>query len=292
MTMELNKVIHLLYIDRREDSIKNDFGKGLIIGGSLNYPNSVILASEFATISGNGYTALAVCKSIYPSIISRCHPSCIYEISESDESISFSKAKQLEIIKKYNAILFGNGVIESKENRELLIYLLNNYEGNLIIDATGLTILSKLYIDHFKPKVLLTPHLGEAKKLFKVSLPSRNIDDYLIYAKEYCLKHHCSILLKSYQSVLIDENGKITKCDYLPTPSLAKAGSGDGLAGFLLGLLSYADKIIDYNDVIIFADTLIHKAAKKAEENFSSGISNILFAKDEIIKIIQEELTH
>lgn len=282
----IKEEIKKVFFDRKIDSIKNDFGKALILGGSRRYPNSVLISSMFASLSGNGYVALGVPNSIYSIIASRVNPMQIFEPSkEENDSLCFSMEDKERIIKTYSSILFGNGILESEENRDLLCYLLKNYKGNLIIDATGISLLKDMSFS-FGGKLLLTPHLGEAKKLFDISISSRNPMDYIPSALEYQRKNLCNILLKSNVSYLIDESKEIKIGASIPSQSLAKAGSGDGLAGFLCGMLSYADKIIGYDETILLCDELIHQAAHLSQKENSIGLANILSAKEKIKEII------
>ena len=127
--------IRKLYQERKEDSIKSDFGRSLLLGGSLPYPNALVIASDLAHLSGNGYTALGVPRSIYPILACRVYPTLIFEPSEMDGDFLFYGEETWKRIRKtYDAILFGNGIKDCKENEEVLVSLLKEYEGNLIID--------------------------------------------------------------------------------------------------------------------------------------------------------------
>lgn len=286
--MNFQDDIKKIYHDRKVDAIKNDFGKTLLIGGSKKFPNGILISSQFAALSGNGYSALGVPSSIYPVVASRSELTQIFEPSILDsDSIEYDPLRINVIVKTYQSILFGPGISETKENLNLLTNLLKEFEGNLIIDATGLRLLAKVDVKEFRPNVLLTPHLGEARYLFQSDVHSRDAKDYVIDAKKYQKLHRCSILLKSYQSLLVASNGRVYESEAPLTPCLAKAGSGDGLAGYLACLLAYADKIIGYKETILFADKMIHEAAKLAQDKYSPGVANILTAKDEIINLIK-----
>ncbi len=286
--MNFQDDIKKIYHDRQIDAIKNDFGKALLIGGSKKFPNGIVISSEFASISGNGYSALGVPSTIYPIVASRCNLTQIFEPSILDsDSVEYDPLRINVLAKTYQSILFGPGIADTKENLKLLTTLLQDYEGNLVIDATGLKLLSKVNVKEFRPNVLLTPHLGEARSLFASDVHSREAKDYVADAKKYIKLHHCSILLKSFDSILVTSTGKVLECEAPKTPCLAKAGSGDGLAGYLTGLLSYADKIIGYHETILFANRMIHEAARLAQEKYTPGYANILTAKEQIVNLIR-----
>lgn len=287
--MNFRDDIRKIYLERDPKAIKNDFGKALLLGGSTSYPNGIVISSQFASLSGNGYTALGVPCTIYPIVASRSPLTQIFQPSMSSlDSLVYDDETLESMMKNYSSILFGPGIKESKENLSLLSKLLSRYEGNLVIDATGLVLLSQVDILKYRPRVLLTPHLGEARRLFHSDIHSREALDYVEDAKRFIEKHSCHILLKSSSSVLVSNDKSVYQDENILTPALAKAGSGDGLAGYLAGLLSYADKLISYEEVILFANHMIHKAASLAQDLLSPGIASILDCKDQIINIINE----
>lgn len=281
-----NELIQKLFFERDRKSIKSDYGKALILGGSLRYPLSVLISESFASLSGCGYVGLGVSRPVYPIVASRASLRCIFEPGavESD-CLVYSKEDLDRMLSFYSCILFGNGIALNKENKDLLLYLLKNYTGNLIIDAGGLSLLDEISID-FRPRVLLTPHLGEANRLFHKNQHSREGQDYFDCAKSYAISHHCNILLKSYVSYLVNQSGEIKVGCRVSSQSLAKAGSGDGLGGYLCGLLSYSDKIIGYDDSILLADEILHQAAHLSQQENSIGLADILSAKEKIKKIV------
>lgn len=264
-----------IYFNRKPDSIKSDFGKTLIIAGSKKYPGASFIASQFAELAGVGYVALSVPETIYTIAASKVSNNIIYEFFSSGDDFIWSDDYS-KVIKGYNSVLFGNGVNDSISN---LVFLKNLIAtaNNLVIDGTGLNIIANnveiLKRDN-KNKILLTPHLGELKRLLKIDDCSRNPNDYLLKCKEFCQKYNVNVLIKSYSSILVLENQTFLNSNYAPTPSLARAGSGDALAGYITGLLAYATAKFDYQMVIMEADKAIHEAAMKFSKINSDGTLN------------------
>ena len=117
---------------------------------------------------------------------------------------------------------------------------------------------------------------------------SRKAEDYLPSAREFISSHRCNILLKSNQSIYINEKEEVYPCLSSSVPALAKAGSGDGLAGYLAGLLAYSDKIIGFDETVLFADKMIHEAALSSQKELSSGVADILSSAEKVKEIISE----
>ncbi len=290
------KIIRDLYWDRSPKGLKSDFGKALLIGGSLAYPGSIAISSLFAALSGDGYNALAVPRSVYPIIASRAPLSAIYE-NLLDEDDSFLVKENIPLLERclrsYSSILFGNGVKDSQENYAFLSYLIARDEGILVIDATGLALLAKYGVEILKKKqkksvILLTPHLREASKLLGQDLKTKDPEAYQTSGTAFAQKYGVYLLLKSYRSLLIDPSGKAFASEYGPTPSLGKAGSGDGLVGYLTGLLTYGTTKESVSDLILFADTLVHEGARQAEIEQSPGWASILSVPEKIASLIKK----
>ncbi len=281
-----------LYFQRNENAIKSDNGKALLIGSSRNFPNATLIASECAVLSGNGYNAVSVPDSVYPVVFSRVSPLCIHQ--EIPCSMDDFLLDDFSYLKKYDSVLFGNGVSVSEKNYQFLKGLIENAENNLVLDASALRLLSEYGSDILKSKkkeskILLTPHLGEAGALLHENLHSKDPNDYLLKAKEFAQKYDVSILLKSVSSILVLPDGNSFRSDYSPTVSLAKAGSGDGLSGYITGLLSFAMKYVSYQDVILFADMMIHLSMSELEKINSPSLYSILSLR-EGMKIVLNRL--
>ncbi len=296
--MNFSQIIKDLYVERDDKSNKSDNGRVLIIGGSKSFPNAVSLAASFASLAGPGYVSLAVPEDIYFVLATR-NPAPFVYVNFKTKSDEFLLKENKEVLDKvllqYDSILFGNGIFDSQNNYRFLEYIVKNYSGNLIIDATGLKLLAdndSRCLKEKKPvsRILLTPHLGEARRLFHCELISREAEDYLAFAKEYVEQNKVYLLLKSYSSIFINLEKEVYTSNYVPTPSLSKAGSGDGLAGYLAGLLAYGLRKEKFTDLVIFGDQLIHLAAYQAQQHLSAGIASILDVPLYVQKLISEEL--
>lgn len=286
MTQALfNEMENEIYLHRDPQKNKADFGRALLIGSSHAYPLAVLIAERAASKVGNGYLALSVPDEVYPIAASRCSLTTIFEPIENHHESFIPSEGIFERLDRYDAILFGNGIASTKENYEFLCELIRNYRKRLVLDATALSLLAAFGCEILLKKaetseILLTPHLGEARRLFKSNIQSRNPKEYLSPALAFCQKYHIHMLLKSYQSYYVDEK-EATLSPVLSSPSLAKAGSGDGLAGYLAGVLAFPLKK-ELKERVLFADRMIHLAAKTSEQEKTVGGANIISAIEKI----------
>lgn len=271
--MDLKTFINKTYYYDDNISIKSDKGRCLIIGGSCKYVGAPILASDFALLSGVGYTSISLPNDIYLYSIPLINKQCIKEILSNNNHDDFNII-DIDIFNKYDSILFGNGVLINDTNKDFLKSLIKDYKHNLIIDASGLEILSKdlkiLLNKNLKNKILLTPHIKELSKLLNCQVISKDPNDYLNDTINFAKTYHVNVLIKSYYSILVSQDGKYYISKYNGIPILGHASSGDMLSGFLAGLL--ANKNLDYLDAIFYGDELFHYAALKLQEDTNKGI--------------------
>ncbi len=293
---EFNRLADEIYHERNPKGIKSDFGRVLIIGGSHRYPFAPVIATEFAQLSSNAIQALSVPENVYAIAASRAPLRTVFvPLHGSRDSFSFGNTEEerennFKAINQFDCILFGNGVSINEENSRFLRDLISSFKGrNLVIDASGLRILASdpdmLLGKNVGTEVILTPHLGEANALFGTESRSRDPKHYVADARNFAIKYRCGILLKSYSSIFVSKDNT-SHSTYSPTPSLAKAGSGDALAGLMSGLESFADKKAGRINTVLLADELLHRAAKNAQESVKSNLASIDDCKSEITRIV------
>lgn len=143
-----------------------------------------------------------------------------------------------------NAILLGPGAGVGEATRSLVAAALTSPgDRSVVLDADALTsfageaaALAGLIAAHRRPTVI-TPHEGEFARLFKgrpdiIAAPGK-----LAQARAAARALGAVVILKGADTVVAAPDGRASiGCD-LP-PSLATAGSGDTLAGFVCGLLA------------------------------------------------------
>lgn len=218
---------------REQNSNKGTFGKVLNISGSKNY----IGAAYFSTVSilkvGGGFAALAAENKIIDSV-SKLLPEAIY--------LSRSEAQ----LKDFTVMLIGCGLGQSfsaKNNFKKFIKEAVKYDIPTVIDADGLNILSELKSLPLSlplnlplpSKTIITPHPMEAARLLGVKLDDilENLENS---AKKLSEKYHCITVLKTHRTIICE--GENIFINEHGNSALAKAGTGDVLAGIIAGLLA------------------------------------------------------
>ena len=247
---------------RPRNSNKGTFGKVLNIAGSEFMPGAAYLSSLGALKVGAGYVQLVSDISVLKTVASLAP-----EIVLSDD---ISKIKSF---KEYRAIIFGCGCDESSQTVDYLNYIVNNMENiPLVIDADGINVLSKNYFK-LNNNVILTPHPKEASRLLDCSLDDV-LNDIENSAKRISEKYHCITVLKTYKTIVTD--GKILYHNMSGCSALAKAGSGDVLAGMIGGFLAQGMRTFDAAVLGVYLHGLTGEIAAKNLSEYGVLASDLL----------------
>jgi hydroxyethylthiazole kinase-like uncharacterized protein yjeF len=154
----------------------------------------------------------------------------------------------------------------------------------LVIDADGLRLLAKTTDWHsrLKTQAILTPHPGEMAGLTGLTVEEIQ-KDRLEVARRYARQWGHIVVLKGALTVIAQPDGKTWVIPFA-NAALAKAGTGDVLAGMITGL---AGQGIPLNHAAIAGVWLHAQAAllllKKVKNNFSIYASEILDLVPEVI---------
>lgn len=221
---------------RKTTANKGSFGKAMLIVGSDAYRGAAYLSLGMALRGGAGYVSFLGEANIAAELRA-AFPEAIYYALGLNET-----EKIFDLADKHTSILVGSGSGVSEELYALISALISREGGPLIIDADGLNSIAKYAVsvkDFFnsaKRTVVLTPHPLELSRLSGLSvseIESARRDVALRLAGEWGV----ILLLKGFGTVITD--GKRLLVNSSGSVALAKAGSGDVLAGLIVSVASY-----------------------------------------------------
>lgn len=262
-TIDATKLRKLLPA-RPDDSHKGTFGKALVVAGSLLYPGAASLATAAAARVGAGIVTLATGRSTLlgpgriPEITLRPLPEADW--GTLGEAAADELLKHLD---KYQALLVGPGLGAEEATRGFIERLLGieqpRHRGHIgfriggeersnaqqtrpelpptVLDADALNHLSALEnwwerLPH--GRCVLTPHVGEMRRLLGVE----ELDaDRVAVAEQAAQKWGQVVVLKGATTVIADPEGR-SLLHAGGNAALATAGTGDVLAGAIVGLLA------------------------------------------------------
>ncbi|MBQ9252358.1 MAG: NAD(P)H-hydrate dehydratase [Clostridia bacterium] len=234
-----------LFPPRKHFANKGTYGYLGLIGGSLKYSGAIRLAASAnaAMRAGAGVVKIAVPRSLCEPLMPLILESTLYPLSESPQGLAFLEEEWRQLTRGLRVIAIGMGMEHTEAIRAGVRFLLQEYEGTLIIDADGLNALSALLreepslLQQAKPRVLLTPHPGEFSRLSGASIPEIQ-QQPLEMAEAFAAEHRVTLLLKGPTTLVTD--GQETYFIDRGAPGMATAGSGDVLSGILSALCAGA----------------------------------------------------
>ncbi len=243
---------------------KGTFGRALVVSGSVNYVGAPCLCTEAACRVGAGLVTLAMPQSIYRTVTTRLTEATFFPLAD-DMGALIPRALQViaEHAPSYQAMLVGPGLGREVVTGEFLCALFAGrapgrkvlgFRGQggavasdapapiclppLVIDADGLYLLSacERWWEHLPPSSVLTPHPGEMAHLLGVDIHTVQADRIQV-AMDAAARWGCTVVLKGAYTVIADPQGHLAVVPFA-NPALATAGTGDVLAGAIVGFMA------------------------------------------------------
>ena len=250
---------------RPRSAHKGTFGTALVVAGSVNYTGAAYLAAAAAYRIGTGLVTAAVPNAIYPMLAGQL-PEATWLLLPADMGVIAGKAAAVlrKELGAANALLLGPGWGQEKPTAEFLRQLLQDGERvgkesgmgfgvrsaiataaaqpvNLpptVVDADALKLLTAIdeWWLRLPAPAVLTPHPGEMGVLSGLGRDAVQADRIGVALRCSAQWGHV-VLLKGAYSVVAAPDGRVTVQPFA-TAALARAGTGDVLAGMTVGLLA------------------------------------------------------
>jgi NAD(P)H-hydrate epimerase len=222
---------------RPEDAHKGTFGAALVAAGSQSYTGAALLSGEAAYRIGAGLVTLAVPASLHPALAGQLPEATWILLPEEQGSIAASGAGRLHAnLGRATALLLGPGFGLHPSTAAFLADFLNPGLPPVVIDADGLKLLAQIeaWPEKLPASAVLTPHPGEMAVL--TGLPVEEIQaNRMEMARGFSREWGHVVVLKGAFTV-IAEPGGCANVIPVASPALARAGTGDVLAGMIAGL--------------------------------------------------------
>ncbi len=225
--------VHALLPERDVRAHKGNFGKILLLCGSLGYTGAAALAAMGALRTGAGLVFLGVPQCIYAIEAVKLNEAIVFPLEDKDGMLSAVAIDTLENkLPQMDAVLIGPGLGQSRGTLEILTHILTRFQGPVVVDADGINLLSahKDILRGRTGQTILTPHEGEFLRIGG-NLSGDRMRDAAVLADDF----GAIIVLKGYETVITDGNSCFI--NHTGNPGMAVGGSGDVLAGMITSLL-------------------------------------------------------
>jgi len=257
------ELVSSLLPERALESHKGTFGVALIAAGSVNYTGAAVLAGEAAYRAGAGLVTLAIPAPLHGVLAGQFPEATWILLPHEGGSVSENASDVLEKnFERATALLIGPGFGVETTTKVFLENLLagrsaqkkaaarigflhgesekkQEAENNMppmVIDADGLKLLAQIKDWHkaLPAPAILTPHPGEMSALTGLSKEEIQGDRQSV-ASRYAKEWGHVVVLKGAFTVIASPDGRVTVIP-VASPALARAGTGDVLAGLIVGL--------------------------------------------------------
>ncbi len=229
---------------RRPDSHKGDYGKVLLIGGSMGMAGAIGLTAMAATRAGAGLVKVLVPDAIQSIVagFSPCYMTRGCESRDGHFALSSLEAVEQELAWA-DVVAIGPGMGRGDAQQAMVQYVYEFASQPLIVDADGLNSLSDGGVElgqHAGPRIL-TPHDREFERVTGTSYGSRQTrEDAAIGLAE---THSIVVVLKGNRTLI--SNGKQLFHNQTGNPGMATGGTGDVLTGIIAALIGQAMSPLD-----------------------------------------------
>ena len=274
--------LRTLLPERRPDANKGTYGKVLMITGSKGMAGAAYLSAKAAYSVGAGlvqiYTDEAnriVLQQLLPEAIITTYT-------------EFDKVKLKELFDWADVVSIGSGLGMSEVSEKIVTYAMQYAKSPCVIDGDGLNILSEdLTLLEHKKNVILTPHMKEMSRLMQCTVeelkksPVRSLQEFVEDYPVVCaMKDARTVVASDEEGIFVNTAGNA---------AMAKAGSGDVLAGIITGLLTQGMGLRLACETGVFLHGLCGDKAKEHKGNYSVLASDLIDVLGEVLKEVCNE---
>jgi len=242
---------------------KGSFGKAMIVAGSSNYVGAPALAAEACYRVGAGLVTVGIPASIQPMVACRISEATYLMLPHDMGAITERAVKVVvDNLDGYDALLVGPGLGREAATGDFVAQLIGGglpsthrpvgFRAHsepadtkeqvnlppLVIDADALNLLADrgAWWEQLRAPAVLTPHPGEMARLIGGHVEDVQ-RDRLGTALRYAAKWGVTVVLKGAFTMVAAADGRSLLMPFA-NPAMGTAGTGDVLAGAIVGLLA------------------------------------------------------
>ena len=244
---------------RMINSRKGENGKVLVVGGSYMYHGAPILSSLAALRTGSDLVYTAVPKNNVQA--TRAASPDLIVIPLADSKLTRGAVNKLlgQIPAGIDSAAIGMGLaIQDVEALKLLVKSLLDSDVRISLDASGL--ISQILPIIKGKNVVVTPHVGEFKRLFGDDTPSDK-KTRISTTEKHAKKNSITILLKGHDDIITD--GANTFINSKKIHRMTVGGTGDVLSGIVASMLSRNRNILESATSAAFLNSFAGKVTQK-----------------------------
>ena len=230
------RVLELLP-DRDPWAHKGNFGRLLLLCGSLGYTGAAALAAMGSLRCGGGLVYLGVPESIYAIEAVKLTEAIVFPLPDHGGTLSVEASNEIiSRLSNMDVVLVGPGWGQSEGTLKVLEVVMEHFDDPVVVDADGINLLAqhKDLLRRRQGITVVTPHPGEFSRL---------APEYQDRPEKFAADYGCILVLKGHETLITDGNSSYRNTT--GNPGMAVGGSGDVLAGMITALLAQGLKPLE-----------------------------------------------
>lgn len=274
---------------RHPSAHKGDFGRVLVLAGSVGMAGAAFLCTEAVLRAGAGIVVLGTPRSIYVPLATKITCGMVRPLPDTRNGTLSSAAQSLvfELADRSDVLAVGPGISQDPETARLILSTVLRIGKPTVCDADALNIISKDIpaLKNTTQPLVLTPHPGEMARLTRRTIEEIQANRESV-AFEFAQKYRTTLVLKGAGTVVTDGTRLFTNTT--GNPGMATAGSGDVLTGVIAGLMAQRLSPFDAAVLGVYVHGLAGDIAAAKVGQVSLTASDILDTLPEAFKRCQK----
>ena len=248
--------------ERIADSNKGTYGRTLVIAGSESMSGAAYMSAAAAYRTGSSYVEILSTENNC-NILKTLLPEAVVTAYNSENFRDIL----INAVSRADTIILGPGLSTDAIAGQIVEITVEKAEVPVIIDADAINILAKNddILKKHKSPVIITPHMGEAKRLSGLSIDELKADRVMA-AREISDRYNIVCVLKD-SSTVVACNNKV----YINNSgcgAMSKAGMGDVLTGVIASMSALGYNIMTAATMGVYVHGLAGElAAEKMGEH-------------------------
>lgn len=222
---------------RDPEAHKGEFGRVLIVAGSLGKSGAAHLAAMAALRSGAGLVTVATPRSVQPILAAMAPEYMTLGLPEDADGQVTPDGIDRVLAQPADVIAIGPGLGTGDGVRAFVHGLVDRAGVPLVLDADALNAFAGEHAHLLSGRdghdIIITPHPGEMARLLGISTDEVQADR-IKAARTFAETHQLHVVLKGHRTLIAAPEGSVA-INMTGNPGMATGGTGDVLTGVVAG---------------------------------------------------------
>lgn len=241
LSVTTGQEVRITFPPRRDEAHKVDFGRVLVIGGSLDKAGAAGLTGIAALRTGAGLVTVACPRSSQPTIAGFAPELMTQGLPEAEEgTISLAAREKIgQLLGIADGVVLGPGLSRDEQTSELVGWIAHHCQSPLVVhpDALSAIIRGRPELDPENSKLRVFVFEQEEAAEFLGFRMDELQADRIGAARRIASETQSCIVLKGFRTIVIGSSGE-TWINMTGNAALAKNGSDDALSGIIAAAIA------------------------------------------------------